>query len=51
MFSVENVAERISMIHEGEIYFTGSLSEILSSDDEVIKNFIKRTGFVSQKIL
>jgi phospholipid/cholesterol/gamma-HCH transport system ATP-binding protein len=51
MFSVENVAERISMIHEGEIYFTGSLSEILSTDDEVIKNFIKRTGFVSQKIL
>ncbi len=43
MFSVKNVAERISMIHEGKIYFTGTLDEILSSEDSVIKSFIKRT--------
>jgi phospholipid/cholesterol/gamma-HCH transport system ATP-binding protein len=43
MFSVKNVAERISMIHEGKIYFTGTVDEILASEDAVIKNFIQRT--------
>jgi phospholipid/cholesterol/gamma-HCH transport system ATP-binding protein len=43
MFSVKNVAERISMIHEGKIYFTGTVDEILASEDSVIRNFIKRT--------
>ena len=43
MFSVKNVAEKISMIHEGKIYFTGTFEEILSSEDSVIKKFINRT--------
>ena len=30
MFSVKNVAEKISMIHEGKIYFTGTFNEIIS---------------------
>ena len=45
MFSVKNVADRIAMIHEGKIYFTGTPDDILDTKDEVIRNFIKRTGF------
>ncbi|MBN1299935.1 MAG: ABC transporter ATP-binding protein [Melioribacteraceae bacterium] len=45
MFSVRNVADKISMMHEGKIYFTGSPGEIEKSNDKVIKNFIRRTGF------
>ncbi len=43
MFSVKNVADKISLLHNGKIYFTGSFEEIHASDDSVIKNFIKRT--------
>ncbi len=43
MFSVKNVAEKISMIHEGKIYFTGTFNEIISSQDPVIQKFINRT--------
>lgn len=45
MFSVKNVADKVSMMHEGKIYFTGTPQEIIDSNDEVIQNFIKRTGF------
>lgn len=45
MFSVKNVADRVSMMHEGKIHFTGSPSEIMNNSDEVLSNFIKRTGF------
>ncbi len=43
MFSVKNVAEKISMIHEGKIYFTGTFDEIMSSQDPIIQRFINRT--------
>ncbi len=43
MFSVKNVAEKISMIHEGKIYFTGTFDEIISSQDPIIQRFINRT--------
>jgi len=46
MFSVKNTAERIAMIHEGKIYFTGTPQDFLESKDSVIENFIKRTGFL-----
>ncbi|MFA3783364.1 ABC transporter ATP-binding protein [Melioribacteraceae bacterium 4301-Me] len=45
MFSVKNTAEKIAMIHEGKIYFTGSLSEFVGTEDQIILNFIKRTKF------
>ncbi len=44
MYSVKNVAHRVAMMHEGKIYFTGTPDELLKSKDEVIMNFIKRTG-------
>ncbi len=45
MVSVKNVADRVAMIHDGKIYFTGSPDELINSTDEVVVNFIKRTGF------
>ena len=43
MYSVKNVADRVAMMHEGKIYFTGTPSELLSSTDKIIKKFIQRT--------
>lgn len=43
MYSVKNVADRVAMMHEGKIYFTGTPSELLSSKDQTIKDFIQRT--------
>lgn len=43
MFSVKNVADRVAMMHEGRVYFTGKPDELLTSRDEVIYEFIKRT--------
>lgn len=45
MFSVKNTADKIAMMHEGKIYFTGTPQEVLESTDPVIQNFIQRTGF------
>jgi len=45
MFSVKNVADQIAMIHEGKIYFKGTPDQLIQSEDEVIKDFIFRTGF------
>lgn len=44
MFSVKNVADKVAMIHDGKIYFTGTYKEILESDDNVIQDFVKRTA-------
>lgn len=45
MFSVKNTADKIAMMHEGKIYFTGTPKEVLESKDPVIQKFIQRTGF------
>jgi len=45
MFSVKNTADKIAMLDEGRIYFTGTPAEILASTDPVIQKFIQRTGF------
>ncbi len=43
MYSVKNVADKVAMMHEGKIYFTGKPNELLESKDDVIVDFIKRT--------
>lgn len=43
MFSVNNVADEIAMMHEGKIYFEGTPDQLTKSDDPVIKDFINRT--------
>ena len=45
MFSVKNTAEKIAMMHDGKIYFTGTPQQVLESRDHVIQKFIQRTGF------
>jgi phospholipid/cholesterol/gamma-HCH transport system ATP-binding protein len=43
MFSVKNVADKVSMIHDGKIYFSGTYDEVLNSNDKIIQEFISRT--------
>ncbi|MFA7288959.1 MAG: ABC transporter ATP-binding protein [Melioribacteraceae bacterium] len=44
MVSVRNTADRVAMVHNGKIYFTGTPQELLDSEDQVAVNFIRRTG-------
>ena len=41
MDTVFNVANRVIMINDGEIRFNGSPDELLSSEDEMVKQFIR----------
>ena len=43
MFSVKNVADKVSMLHDGKIYFSGTYDEISNSNDKTIQEFISRT--------
>ena len=44
LYSVKNVADKVAIMHEGIIHFTGTPQELLNSEDEVIVDFIKRTN-------
>ncbi len=46
MFSVKAVANRVAMIHDGKIYFTGTSRELITSPDPIIREFISRTESV-----
>lgn len=43
MYSVKNVANRVAMMNEGVIYFTGKPEDLINSSDKVIQDFIRRT--------
>jgi phospholipid/cholesterol/gamma-HCH transport system ATP-binding protein len=43
MYSVKNVANKVAMMNDGKIYFIGSRDDLISSDDKIIQDFIKRT--------
>ena len=43
MFSVRNVADKVALLNDGKIYFTGTPNELINSNDQVITDFIKRT--------
>lgn len=43
MYSVKNVANRVAMMNEGVIYFTGKPEDLVNSSDKVIQDFIRRT--------
>jgi len=45
MFSVKKTSDRIAMMHNGVIYFSGTQEDFINSKDDVIINFIKRTNF------
>lgn len=44
MYSVKNVADKVAMIHDGVIHFVGTPEELLKDKDNIIVDFIKRTG-------
>ena len=43
MYSVKNVANKVAMMNDGIIYFTGNPEELINSSDKVIVDFIRRT--------
>src|SRR5690606_1568925 len=43
MYSVKNVANRVAMMNDGIIYFTGKPEELINSSDKTIQDFIRRT--------
>lgn len=43
MYSVKNVANKVAMMNDGLIYFTGKPEELINSSDKVIEDFIRRT--------
>lgn len=44
IFSVWNVADRVLMLHEGEVRFNGPTDDLRTSTDPVIREFIERYG-------
>jgi phospholipid/cholesterol/gamma-HCH transport system ATP-binding protein len=43
MYSVKNVAQKVAMMNEGVIYFSGKPKELINSTDKVVEDFIRRT--------
>jgi phospholipid/cholesterol/gamma-HCH transport system ATP-binding protein len=42
MFSVYNIADHVIMLHEGKVQFDGTVSELRSSKDPVVVEFLER---------
>lgn len=42
IFSVWNVADRVVMLHDGQVHFEGATEDLKSSPDPVVKEFIER---------
>lgn len=49
MFSVEKVAHRVALMHEGKVYFEGTPQELRESADPVVITFIERFGMHSTR--
>ncbi|HZV13352.1 MAG TPA: ABC transporter ATP-binding protein [Candidatus Kapabacteria bacterium] len=49
MFSVEKIAHRVALMHEGKIYFEGTPQELRESSDPIIITFIERFGMHSSR--
>jgi len=41
MVSTEHIADRVALLHEGKIYFYGTLGQMRSSEDPIIRNFVE----------
>ncbi len=44
MFSVYTIVDRVAMMHQGRIYFTGTPAEFQTAEDPVVRDFIERFG-------
>jgi len=42
MFSVENVADKVAMLHEGCVHWYGKSEEIKLVGDDVVREFLQR---------
>lgn len=42
MFSVFNVADRVAMLHEGVVWFEGSVEQFRSTADPIVQEFLER---------
>jgi len=42
MFSVYRIADNISLLHNGKVYFSGNVEKLKNSNDNIVKEFIKR---------
>jgi len=45
MQSVDKVADRVAMMHEGKIYFLGTPQALRSSTDPIVRNFVERNAY------
>ncbi len=44
IFSAYDVADKVAMMDKGRIYFVGTPSEFVNSDDKIIREFLARTN-------
>lgn len=44
MFSVDRVADKVAMLYDGEVRFFGGVSEMKTSDDPIVSEFLARYG-------
>lgn len=44
IFSAYDVADKVAMMDKGSIYFKGTSSEFVNSDDKIIREFLARTN-------
>ena len=42
IFSVNNVADKVAMLHNGKLWFYGNVEEMNNSYDEIVKDFVSR---------
>ncbi|ACF12785.1 ABC transporter-related protein [Chloroherpeton thalassium ATCC 35110] len=50
MQSVDKVADRVAMMHEGRIYFLGTRQELRHSRDVIVRNFVERNAYQDVEI-
>jgi len=43
IFSVYDVADKVAMMHEGQIYFHGTPKELVETKDRLIRDFLHRS--------
>ena len=48
MNSVMEIGENIALLHQGHLVWTGNKSEVLESDDELLKTFIFASPFLQR---
>lgn len=45
LVSTRFIADRVALLHEGKIYFCGTLEELMATEDRVIKDFVEGRSY------